>query len=121
MFYLTAAHREGWPEAGIIGYRNMQAAVDAGYLGIARELHVAISPVGDAWSAVLDRKSHPELWEADGSHPTIDGTYLAACVFYAAVFHESPKGVRYYDGLSRGDAAMLQVVASEVVLGSELS
>jgi hypothetical protein len=117
MFYLTPARREGWPENGLDGYTSMQAAIDEGYLDIARELHVAVAPVGDAWSVAVSHEAHSSLWQSDGSHPTVEGTYLAACVFYTAIFRKSPKGLRYYADLPKRDAARLQAIASYVVLG----
>ncbi len=85
MFFLTWARRNGWPANGLLGYDTMQAAVDDGYLAIAHDLHVAVAPVGYAWSTTLSEERHADrragLWRLDGSHPTVKGTYLAACVF----------------------------------------
>lgn len=121
MFFVTWAHRDGWPEGGLGNYSSMQAAVDAAYLGIARKLHVAVAPVGDAWSARLNEErhagQHPFLWASDGSHPTRMGTYLTACVFYAAIFRESPVGLPYDDRMPAKEAAGLQAIASHTVLG----
>jgi hypothetical protein len=104
-----------------MGYTSMQSAVDEGYLVIARDLHAAVAPIGYAWSATLseerDAGRHAGLWRQDGSHPAIRGTYLAACVFYAAIFREAPSGLPYRAGLSSGEAARLQATASKVVLG----
>ena len=35
----------------------------------------------------------PELYFSDGSHPSPAGSYLAACTFYATLFHASPVGL----------------------------
>ena len=90
MFFLTWAHRDGWPENGLVNYSSMQAAIDDAYLAIAREQGAALAPVGYAWQTLLGQEAGAGLWQDDGSHPTEKGTYLAACVFYAAIFHESP-------------------------------
>lgn len=115
MFYLTWAHQDGWPANGLIGYHSMQSAIDAGYFAIARELGVTVAPVGDAWSAILSRETRPRLWQADGSHPTIAGTYLAACVFYATIFRQSPTGLSYHADLPESDATKLQATAARIV------
>lgn len=57
-------------------------------------------------------KSTIDLWQDDGSHPTVAGTYLAACVFYGVIFGESPRGLSYHDGLTSNEAAYLQSVAA---------
>src|SRR5438067_1224401 len=115
MFFLTWAHRDGWPENGLPNYVSMQSAIDDGYLAIAAEEQAAVAPVGVAWSTVRNQP-HPGLWQDDGSHPTAAGTYLAACVFYATIFHQSPRGLTYRADLSPVDAAMLQTIAADTVL-----
>lgn len=54
-----------------------------------------VAPVGLAWDAVVT--SHPEigLYDADGSHPSLRGTYLTACTMFAAVTGGSPAGILY--------------------------
>ncbi len=113
VFFLTWAHRDGWPEMGLHGYTAMQVAVDAGYGKIARELGVAVAPVGVAWSSATRRFAPTVLWQSDGTHPTPAGTYLAACVFYATLFKASPVGLSYRGSLQRRDAIVLQRLAAD--------
>lgn len=117
MFFLTWAHRDGWPQNGMPDYASMQAAIDSAYLFIAGEQHAAVAPVGFAWSEVAGEESSADLWQGDGSHPTTKGTYLAACVFYAAIFKQSPRGLAYHPWLSDRDAAQAQDAAAATVLG----
>jgi Domain of unknown function (DUF4886) len=117
VFFLTWAHRNGWPENGLIGYNQMQSAIDDGYLAIAGDQRAAVAPVGYAWQSVIAQDANPGLWLPDGVHPTEKGTYLAACVFYATIFRQSPRGLSYHGGLSDADAAELQRVADATVLG----
>ena len=117
LLYLTWARRDGWPENGMPDYASMQASIDQGYLAIAADQRVAVAPVGDAWATLVTRGAGAPLWQQDGSHPTEAGTYLAACVFYATIFRESPNGLAYHSGLSAEAAAAIQAVAAETVLG----
>ena len=117
IFYLTWARRDGWPENGMPDYASMQAAIDVGYLAIAGEQRATVAPVGDAWSALLGQELPTTLWQEDGSHPTAAGTYLAACVFYATIFRESPANLGYHAGLPADEAAKIQEVAAATVLG----
>src|SRR5207253_10950237 len=87
LFYLTWGRRDGWPENGMPDYTSMQAAINQGYLAIAGDQRAAAAPVGVAWALLVTRGAGPLLWQQDGSHPTEAGTYLAACVFYATIFH----------------------------------
>src|SRR5437660_883291 len=74
-------------------YASMQSAIDDGYLAIASDQCAAVAPVGDAWAKLVALQVPITLWQEDGSHPTEAGTYLAACVFYATVFRQSPVGL----------------------------
>ena len=117
LLYLTWGRRDGWPETGMPTYASMQSAIDDGYLAIAADQRVAVAPVGVAWASLVTRGAGAPLWQQDGSHPTEAGTYLAACVFYATIFQESPKGLGYHSSLSAEAAAMIQSVAAETALG----
>jgi hypothetical protein len=61
---------------------------------IAQELGATVVPVGVAWQALLRRWDCPTLYDRDGSHPTLAGTYLAACVFFATLFGQDPLGIQ---------------------------
>jgi hypothetical protein len=70
----------------VCDYPGDQARITATYRQLAVDLPAEIAPVGEAWAEV--RQTHPEieLYQSDGSHPSMLGTYLAACVFYAVFF-----------------------------------
>jgi hypothetical protein len=96
----------------------MQAQVQSGYMEIADELEVLVAPVGAAWQNGMARDPQLDLWQADGIHPNREGTYLAACVFYATIYRQSPQGLTYTAGLAQEKAQFLQTVAAETVLES---
>ena len=117
IFFLTWGHREGWPERRLNDYQSMQMQLQEGYETIAQELDVIIAPVGLAWQAAVQENPQLNLWRDDGRHPRKQGSYLAACVFYATIFQESPAGLAYYADLSEEVAQTLQSIASKTVLG----
>jgi hypothetical protein len=108
----TWAHRDGLPADGM-GYVEMQSAIDTGYAAIGDQLGVAVAPAGQAWETVLRQDPTIALWQADGSHPSAAGTYLAACVLYARIFGASPVGIPDTEGLPVDLARALQVVAGQ--------
>jgi hypothetical protein len=118
MLLVTWAHRDGWPESGLPDFTVMQDGIDEGYEAIAHELAVPEAPVGQVWAQV--RSDHPEvdLWQADGSHPSVSGTYLAACVLYASIFRESPPTSSSPAGLSQATATLLRQSAAAQVLSN---
>jgi prepilin-type N-terminal cleavage/methylation domain-containing protein/prepilin-type processing-associated H-X9-DG protein len=84
LFYMTWA-RSFQPWA--------QGALSDAYMTIAGELGADVAPVGMAWAAVRRANPSDDLYAADGNHPNPRGTYLAACVFYAALYGKSPVGL----------------------------
>ena len=103
----TWAHETGWSDYAL-DYGSMQAALDQGYSTIAGQLGVALAPAGQAWQTALRIDPSITLWQADGSHPTLAGTYLAACVLFTRVFGRSPVGNPDSEGLPAGLVQMLQ-------------
>lgn len=116
VLFSTWAHRDGWPEQGL-NEGSMQAAIDAAYLDLGRQLGVGVVPVGEAWSTALAGDSGVGLWQDDGSHPTAAGTFLAAAVFYAALFGSDPLAASQGSGApSVGGAATLAAVARDLLV-----
>jgi len=49
-------------------------------------------------------------------HPSEQGTYLAACVFYVTIYKESPVGLNYRGNLSEEVATQLQEAAASILV-----
>lgn len=116
ILFMTWAHRDGLPASGMPDYASMQSAIDFAYLALSQELAVAVAPVGYTWAIIRKQSPGIGLWQDDGSHPSTAGTYLAACVFYAAVFRQSPAGLEFMAGLAADSAGILQKAAAQEVL-----
>ena len=110
----TWGHLDGWTDYHL-DYAAMQAGIDEGYRQIGGVLGVAVAPAGDAWQRARPELGDLQLWQADGSHPTVAGTYLTACVLFAAVFNASPIGMSSTEGLSDPVARQLQEIAWSTV------
>jgi len=87
-----------------------QKAITDAYESIGRELGATVVPVGVAWQSLLHKHDHPVLYDRDQSHPTLAGSYLAACVFLGTLFRESPVGLEGA-GLDKKDRDLLQGAA----------
>ena len=93
-----------------------QAAITDAYTSIGEELGATVVPAGIAWEKVLAMPKHPVLHDKDGSHPSLAGSYLAACVFLAVLFGENPVGIESdLKGVSTEDIRLLQEAAWETV------
>ncbi|MDG1477426.1 MAG: DUF4886 domain-containing protein [Vicingaceae bacterium] len=103
----------------ICTYNGMQQRLRESYLEMANDNSSTVAPVGVAWKTVRDSFPAIQLYTADGSHPNIYGSYLAACVFYATLFQKSPIGSSYIPTqISANDALNIQTIASNTVLDS---
>ena len=87
------------------------------YNGIAAELGTVAVPVGRAWQKALAARPKLRLHMADNSHPNAHGTYLAACVFYAAFTGRDPRGLAAGapKSITASDRRFVQHIAWETV------
>jgi hypothetical protein len=95
--YMTWA-RKAEPE-------NLALLTEA-YNEIGKELEAIVVPAGVAWELMLAKHTEPVLHDSDGSHPTLAGSYLAACTFMPTLFGVSPVGIAL-DGLTDADQQLL--------------
>jgi hypothetical protein len=72
-----------------------------------------VVPAGLAFAKSIARKPDLELYVPDKRHPSLAGTYLAACTVYASLLRTSPVGNAYTAGLPADVATHLQQVAWE--------
>ena len=113
---LTWGRRDGLREFGFPDFRTMQDQLTAGVLAIAAELDERVAPAGVAWQLGVSRDTALALWQPDGSHPSLAGSYLTACVLYATLFRASPVGLSAPGSLPPEMARRLQELARETVL-----
>ncbi len=113
-------------------YLTMQLHIQQGYEmflenSTTPEKPVFLAPVGLAYKnlyyKVNDTGIDPTqgtnafstLYSSDGSHPSLDGSYLSACVIYAVITGNSPVGEEYPSGISLERSLELQEAAASTV------
>jgi hypothetical protein len=96
---------------------EMTAQLAAAYVKAAADNRAKVVPAGLAFAASIARRPDLNLYVADKRHPSLAGTYLAACTVLASVYGQSPVGNKYSAGLPADVAAHLQAVAWETVQG----
>ena len=123
VFYMTWGRKNGdqsnclwYPH--MCTYDSMQQALRDNYIQLALDNEGYVSPVGWAWKHVRDTHPNIEMYQPDESHPSVAGTYLAACVFYCTLFKQSCVGTSFTSSLQPDSAAILQAIASATVLDS---
>lgn len=93
----------------------MQDRLRASYKLFADTTHAVMSPAGEAWRKSIAQNPTLELYSSDQSHPSLEGSYLTACVFYEVLFHKSVLGNTYAAGVSATNVSFLQQIAHDVV------
>jgi PKD repeat protein len=99
-------------------FEGMQARLRQSYVEMADDNQALVAPVGEAFKYARMADSTINLYSPDNSHPSVAGTYLAACTFYATIFETSPVGISYTAGLNSAQAAFLQQIAYQTVFDS---
>jgi hypothetical protein len=109
--HASTAIYEVWPRRDL---RQDPQVVGVRYHAIASQLQAELVPVGPAWMQALAAHPNLRLYQDDDHHARPEGTYLAACVFYAALLRQSPEGLPVSVPLDANTARDLQRVAWDV-------
>ena len=111
---MTWGRRDGDPQFPALfpSFKAMQQRLRDGYLRYQQRLHQAaaplyIVPAGLAWEALYDtllaqgidphtpQSLFTRLYENDGSHPSLLGSFLTAATLYAALTGFDPRNLRH--------------------------
>ncbi len=120
MFYMTWGRENGdqqnaqfFPVLGT--YEGMDSMLCLRYMQMASDNDASVCPVGRVWRYL--RKNHGEinLYQSDGSHPSVEGSYAAACAFYTMLFHGDPEEITYGAGLEDATAQAIRSAVRRVV------
>ncbi len=126
VFYMTWGRENGdvnncpnWPP--VCTYEGMDSLLRLRYDQMAVDNQGVLSPVGALWNYL--RTNHPSigLYAGDGSHPSLAGSYAAACSFYSTIFRKDPTWITTDLGLSASDALIIRNAAKAVVYDSLLT
>ena len=83
------------------------------YLKAGTQNRALVVPAGLSFAESIRRRPELNLYVVDKRHPSLAGTYLAACTVMASVYKLNPVGNKYTAGLSPEVALHLQSVAWE--------
>ena len=120
VFYMTWGRKNGdatncaiWPP--VCTYQGMDSLLNLRYRIMADSNNAILSPVGAVWHYLRDNNPAIELYSADESHPSIAGSYAAACCFYTSIFRKDPTFITYDGGLVSSDAVIIRNAVKAVV------
>jgi len=123
VFYMTWGRKNGdasncpnWPP--ICTYSGMDSLLRMRYEYMANTNNALVSPVGAVWRYIRNNFPAIELYSADESHPSLAGSYAAACTFYSIVFRKDPTAISFSSTLDSTDAANIRNAAKLVAYDS---
>jgi len=104
LFFMTWGRKNGdsyncasWPP--VCTYNGMDSLLNLRYRMMADSNDAYVSPVGAVWHYIRDTKPNINLYSADESHPSAEGSYAAACTFYTLIFQKDPSLITFDFGL----------------------
>jgi|GEM_PF-1696909 len=102
-----------WPRASLAGSTNLARYAEV-TRRVARGAEIPHVPAGAAWGVLTN--DHPGLI-TNVTHPSSEGSYLAAATFYSKVFERSATNSTYVpSGWTQGDRDIVADIAHQAVL-----
>lgn len=123
VFYMTWGRKNGdasncasWPP--VCTYSGMDSLLNLRYRIMADTNNAILSPVGAVWKYIRANYPSIDLYQADESHPSVAGTYAAACCFYSTIFRKDPTAITFNATLSSTDATNIRTAVKQIVYNS---
>ncbi len=120
MLYMTWGRENGdqhnasvFPPLGT--YEGMDSLLYERYMYMARTYDASVCPVGRVWRYLRTNHRDIHLYAADGSHPSLAGSYAAACSFFSLIFRQSPQSITYNPGIEEREAQIIRDAVQTVV------
>lgn len=123
VFYMTWGRKNGDQSncpffQPLCTYEGMDSMLYLRYMTMAEDFGAEVSPVGALWHNLRDHHPEIELYSSDESHPSLAGSYAAACSFYSVMFRKNPEELSYNPGIADDELENIRKAASKVVYDS---
>jgi len=123
VFYMTWGRKNGdafncpnWPP--VCTYDGMDSLLNERYQTMGEDNDAFVSPVGAVWHYIRDNYPGIELYSADESHPSFEGSYAAACTFYTIFLRKDPTLISFFGPIDPVMAEDIQASVKAVVFDS---
>lgn len=120
LFYMTWGRQYGdlgncpylpW----VCTYEGMDDVIRDSYEFMADENNAELAPVGAVWRYLRANNSNINLYSNDESHPSIEGSYAAACALYTMIYKTDPTLISWNSTLTTSIAASIKQAAKTIV------
>lgn len=120
IFYMTWGRENGDTQncptyPPVCTYEGMDDLLKARYLTMTTTNQAIVAPVGALWRHLRTNYPSVNLYSSDGSHPSLAGTYAAACAFYTAIFRANPQNNTYNPGLPLETLSTIRNAAKAII------
>jgi hypothetical protein len=124
VFYMTWGRKYGdqqnaqyFPPIGT--YEGMDSLLFERYMQMTQDNNAIVSPVGRVWRYL--RTNHPsiELYTSDNSHPSLEGSYAAACAMYATILRKDPTLITNYCSVDQNTAQIIQNAVKTIIYDNQ--
>jgi hypothetical protein len=96
-------------------YQGMDSLLQLRYGYMADTNNAILSPVAQVWRYIRTNYPSIELYNADESHPSVAGSYAAACAFYTVLLRKNPLQITFNSSLDSTTAANIRLAAKLIV------
>lgn len=96
-------------------YEGMDSLLHLRYRMMADTNDAYLSPVGSVWKHIRDTDSTIALYTSDGSHPSLAGSYVAACTFFTVFTRSNPLNITFDANLDTAVANTIRQATKLVV------
>lgn len=119
LLYQTWGYRNGAPHLDYANsFEKMTQAIEKGYQYIAQKFNLSVVPVGNIWKEVRNN-SRINLYQDDGQHPSVFGSYLVASAFFTSIFKASLNENSYIPNKrARKKFNLIQTISFEYLLNN---
>jgi len=119
LFFITWGRKNGdasncanWPP--VCTYEGMDSLLALRYRMMAEMNESILAPAAPVWRQIRNYYPAIELYQSDGSHPSVAGTYAAACAFYTSIFRKSPTLISHSVGINANHAQLIRLTADTI-------
>lgn len=119
IYMMPWAYLDGlaWIEGETDTYEQMQENLYRETLKVIHDIDIATAPAGWTWYTAINDGYEGDLYISDFNHQSKAGAYLAAAVFYASIFEETPPSIPY-TWRDEDDPQYLRNIAYSMVMDS---
>jgi hypothetical protein len=118
--FMTWGHQNGDAQncatfPNVCTYADMDDLIRDRYTDFSNIFESEVTPVGVVWRYIKENYPNINLYQSDGSHPSLAGSYLAACCFYTSIFRKNPTLISNNYGLDANTAQLIRNATKSIV------